>query len=248
MINSKFEIVYKMINEELNNSKIIHEGIAGKIGKTLATGAIAAASMLSPMNADARDIDNNNNNNQHTKVKVQSAEQFINYTERLLKQFESFVKDSKGNHIAYDDLTKKKWNGKQDIDKFIKSCKGKATIGYGETDLNTVRKGSISEQEANTLLRNHIISINNKLVQKFEKAYSNLNTVQKAALISFYYNLGIYFKAPKMEANLRAGKLKEAAHEFLDCDNQRINGKLEKRPGLTKRRKIEHDLFVQGIK
>ena len=245
MINSKFEIVYKMINEELNNSKIIHEGIAGKIGKTLATGAIAAASMLSPMNADARDIDNNN---QYTKVKVQSAEQLINYTEKLLKQFESFVKDSKGNHIAYDDLTKKKWNGKQDIDTFIKSCKGKATIGYGETDLNTVRKGSISEQEANTLLRNHIISINNKLVQKFEKAYSNLNTVQKAALISFYYNLGIYFKAPKMEANLRAGKLKEAAHEFLDCDNQRINGKLEKRPGLTKLIKIENDLFIKNIK
>ena len=245
MINSKFEIVYKMINEELNNSKIIQEGIAGKIGKTLATGAIAAASMLSPMNADAREIDNDN---QHAKVEVQSAEPLLNYTERLLKQFESFVKDSKGNHIAYDDFTKKKWNGKQDIDEFIKSCKGKATIGYGETDLDVVRKGTISEQEANTLLRNHIISINNKLVQKFEKAYSNLNTVQKAALISFYYNLGIYFKAPKMEANLRAGKLKEAAHEFLDCDNQRINGKLEKRPGLTKRRKIEHNLFIQSLK
>ena len=245
MINSKFEIVYKMINEELNNSKIIQEGIAGKIGKTLATGAIAAASMLSPMNADAREIDNDN---QHAKVEVQSAEPLLNYTERLLKQFESFVKDSKGNHIAYDDFTKKKWNGKQDIDEFIKSCKGKATIGYGETDLDVVRKGIISEQEANTLLRNHIISINNKLVQKFEKAYSSLNTVQKAALISFYYNLGIYFKAPKMEANLRAGKLKEAAHEFLDCDNQRINGKLEKRPGLTKRRKIEHNLFIQGLK
>lgn len=245
MINSKFEIVYKMINEELNNSKIIQEGIAGKIGKTLATGAIAAASMLSPMNADAREI---NNDNQHAKVEVQSAEPLLNYTERLLKQFESFVKDSKGNHIAYDDFTKKKWNGKQDIDKFIKSCKGKATIGYGETDLDVVRKGTISEQEANTLLRNHIISINNKLVQKFEKAYSNLNTVQKAALISFYYNLGIYFKAPKMEANLRAGKLKEAAREFLDCDNQRINGKLEKRPGLTKRRKIEHNLFIQSLK
>ena len=51
-----------------------------------------------------------------------------------------------------------------------------------------------------------------------------------------------------MEANLRAGKLKEAAKEFLDCDNTTVKGVKQKSPVLTKRRKIEHDLFIKNIK
>ena len=131
------------------------------------------------------------------------------------------------------------------------------TPQYGANNYNNSRKNNFSVKYtpafsggADTVAESVVKKSKffKRIAKKFEKAYSNLNTVQKAALISFYYNLGIYFKAPKMEANLRAGKLKEAAKEFLDCDNTTVKGVKQKSPGLTKRRKIEHDLFIKNIK
>ena len=235
----KFNLIYENFMKDITQSeKLLTESIMKKIGSAIAAGTLAATAAIVPMNVEAAPAKNH-------QVATQDATQFINYATRLIKQFEGSVKDSKGNHIVYDDANSKhRWDGKQDINKFIKSCRGKATIGYGETASNIVKKGRISEAEANQLLQKNIISLNNKLVNKFGKAYSGLNIVQKSVLISFYYNLGFYFKAPKMEANLRAGKLKEAAKEFLDCDNITVNGVKKKSPGLTKRRQLEYKLFI----
>lgn len=251
MKESKFNLIYEKILNELSESEqIINEAknnnLIKRVGKTLAAGALAAGALINPVNVNAADTAKNEKTN---SVEIKDAAQFIDYATRLLKQFEGSVKDSKGNHVVYDDADPDHhWDGKQNIDEFLKSCNGKPTIGYGETQSSIVKKGKISEAEANTLLKNQIISINNKLVNKFEKAYSNLSIVQKSVLISFYYNLGIYFKAPKMEAALRAGKLKEAAKEFLDCDNTTSKGVKKKNKGLTKRRRLEHNLFIQGLK
>lgn len=237
----KFNLIYENVMNDITQSeKLLTEGIMKKLGSAIAAGTLAATAAIAPMNAEAAPVKDDH------QVETQTATQFINYATQLIKQFEGSVKDSKGNYIVYDDAdSKHRWDGKQDINKFIKSCRGKATIGYGETASNIVKKGRISEAEANQLLQKNIISLNNKLANKFGKAYSDLNIVQKSVLISFYYNLGINFKAPKMEANLRAGKLKEAAKEFLDCDNTTVDGVKKKLPGLTKRRQIEYKLFIK---
>ena len=245
----KFDKLYnQLINEFNEKDQVLTEGVMNKLGTALAASTLATAALMTPM--EAAELPPNERIN-FVNVK-NDATQFIGYATNLLKMFEGSIKNKAGNHIAYDDADKtNRWNGKEDINQFIKSCKGKPTIGYGETDLNIVKKGSISDNEALNLLRNQIVKYNNMLVRKFGNAYTRLNYVQKSVLISFYYNLGPYFEAPKMEANLRAGKLKEAAHEFLDCDNQTviINGKKVKQKvkGLTNRRKAEHDLFIKDL-
>lgn len=243
----KFNLIYESVMKEIAESEqMLTEGVMKKLGSALAAGTLAATAAMTPMNVEAAPM---KSQQKEVQVNNQSAIQLINYATRLLKQFEGSVKDSAGNHIVYDDAdSKHKWDGKQDINKFIKSCRGKATIGYGETAADIVKKGKISDSEANQLLQKQIVSLNNKLANKFGKAYSDLSIVQKSVLISFYYNLGIYFEAPKMEANLRAGKLKEAAKEFLDCDNTTVDGVKKKSPGLTKRRRLEHNLFIQNLK
>lgn len=238
-MKNEFDKLYFQIILEMKEEKMITEDI----GKKLALGTFALTSLMAPMNIEAAP------KKVESSIEINSNYQLVNYATNLIKNFEGSVKDSSGNHIVYDDAQpKKRWNNKQNILDFISSCKGKATIGYGETDKNIVKKGKISEAEAISLLQKRIIKLNKQLFQKFGRAYSKLNIVQKSVLISFYYNLGIYFKAPKMEANLRAGKLKEAAKEFLDCDNTTVKGVKQKSPGLTKRRKIEHDLFIKNIK
>ena len=246
-LKMKFNLVYENVMEEIAESeKMLTEGVMKKLGSAIAAGTLAATAAMTPANVEAAPV---KNQQKEIQSNVNEANQLIGYAMRLLKYFEGSVKDSKGNHIVYDDADNKhRWNGKQDINEFIKSCRGKATIGYGETASNIVKKGKISDSEANQLLQKQIVSLNNKLIDKFGKAYSRLSIVQKSVLISFYYNLGINFEAPKMEANLRAGKLKEAAHEFLDCDNTTVDGVKQKSPGLTKRRRIEHNLFIQGLK
>jgi hypothetical protein len=68
-------------------------------------------------------------------------------------------------HVLYDDDVnvpthkKRRWNGKggqAGIDAFIKSCKGKPTIGYGTTDKNIVRMGKISDSDAKQHVLNRI--------------------------------------------------------------------------------------------
>ena len=243
----KFNIIYENTLSDIKKSEeLLCENIMKKFGSALAAGTIAATSLLTPISAAASST--NVENQVELKTNKQNTTELIEYATYLLKYFEGSITDSNGNHIVYDDANNKhRWDEKQDINKFIKSCKGKATIGYGETSIDIVKKGKISDTEATQLLQKQIISLNDKLINKFGKAYLNLNIMQKSALISFYYNLGFYFKAPKMEANLKAGKLKEAADEFLDCNNITVNGVKQKSEGLTKRRNMERDLFIHNL-
>lgn len=127
----------------------------------------------------------------------------------------------------------------------LKIVNGKPTIGYGITDTSIVRKGKISDSEANQLLLRRIAKLNNYLNNTFT-IYKDLKPEQKTALISFSYNLGQYFiinKTKKMRAFLFEGDLPNACAEMADCDNVTQNGKLHKVAGLTRRRQAEMKLF-----
>ncbi len=237
-MNSKFNIIYeKCLNDIVSESNLLKKlGIIGAAG-VLATTPLVAKSYEQPKNDSIVNVDKSEYDNL-----IESAENFI-------KNFEKTVKNDKQEHIAYDDLNpSNRWNEKDNIDTFIKGCKGKPTIGYGETSLEIIKKGKINENEAESLIKNRIINIDKQLSKKFPK-YSTFNINQKTALISFYYNLGINFNAPKMVKFINDDKFIEGANEMLDCDNvsKIVNGKkiLYKLPGLTKRRQLEHDLFLK---
>lgn len=167
-------------------------------------------------------------------------------------EWEGKVTDSNGNHVLYDDdVTKKvkrRWDGKggqAGIDRFIKSCVGKPTIGYGETDSDIIRKGKISDSEATNLIKKRIIALDEFLGDKYYY-YNDMNPNQKSALISFSYNLGKYFietGTKKLKKYLNSGELEKMCEEMADCDNIKQNGKLLKVPGLTRRRTSEMKLF-----
>jgi GH24 family phage-related lysozyme (muramidase) len=176
----------------------------------------------------------------------------------FIKYYEGKVLDHDGNHVLYDDdvtiksvKRKRKWDGKSSIDAFIKSCKGKPTIGYGETSSDIVRKGKISDAEANKLLENRIRSLDKFLSKKWPKSYNKMNENQKAAFVSFNYNLGRNFienETKKMKKHLLNGNLDGACYEMHDCDNVTQNGELIKCKGLTNRRQAEMRLFRTPVK
>lgn len=170
----------------------------------------------------------------------------------FLIQWEGKVLNKSGKHVLYDDdvnqTVKRRWNGKggqAGIERFIKSCVGKPTIGYGDTDEDIIRKGVLSESEAQHNLIKKIDELNRLLYKRHPHIWTRLTAKQRTALISFYYNLGKWFEAPKMVKNLNAGNLAEAAHEFLDCDNTTLkDGTKVKCPGLTRRRAAEAKLLA----
>ena len=176
----------------------------------------------------------------------------LNKCVAFIISWEGTIKDKNGNHILYDDdvnvVVKKRWNGKngeEGIKQFIQSCKGKPTIGYGETSKEIILKGKISDSEAKQLVLKRIVALNNYLNDKY-KYFGNLNSNQKIALISFSYNLGkdfIELGTVKLKHYLKTVQINKISYEMLDCDNTKQNGQLIKCKGLTRRRKAEAKLF-----
>jgi lysozyme len=116
-------------------------------------------------------------------------------------------------------------------------CKaGVPTIGYGETDPAIVTRGYISKENAHELLKEKVIMIS-KDVDK--KVLSDLTAHQRAALISFYYNLGPG-NFDNIARRINKGKIAEAADAILlydKCDGHSLKG-------LQIRRAEEQYLFT----
>ena len=119
---------------------------------------------------------------------------------------------------------------------------GKATIGYGRTDIKSMNETTTKEKEDLWLYK----KVNNIYEQvKFkmvEKWHYNVNENQLLALTDFTYNLGIG-NLNKLTANGQRD-ISTIAEKILLYN--KCNGK--ELAGLTKRRKWEHDLFISGTK
>jgi lysozyme len=119
------------------------------------------------------------------------------------------------------------------------------TIGWGHT--STTKMGMvITTAQALQLLRMDLAWVR-RVIAKDVKV--PLTQEQYDALASFIFNLGgANFRSSTLLKRLNAYDYVGAANEFLKWDKQRQNGKMVRLRGLTKRRKEERLLFLEGTK
>lgn len=96
-----------------------------------------------------------------------------------------------------------------------KCTAGKLTLGYG---FNLESRG-ITKQEADFILANRILEIDQKLAQQW-RIYCTLTPKRKMVLIDMAYNLGIggLFNFKRMFKALNAGDYEEATKEMLNSN------------------------------
>lgn len=115
---------------------------------------------------------------------------------------------------------------------------GILTIGYGHTGPDVLENQIITQEQADTFLKNNILEFESG-VTKLVK--SSINENQFSALVSFAYNLGLgALKRSHLLERVNESKFTEAANEFLKWDTD--GGKIVK--GLTRRRRAEVKLFL----
>ena len=120
---------------------------------------------------------------------------------------------------------------------------GVPTIGYGHTGPE-VRKGmTITQAEADELLRKDV----ERRVHDFSQ-YVNVPVTgnQFIALTSLVFNCGVSYvvhQCPRLMRALNTGDAEACAHEFLDIN--RAGGKVL--AGLTERRRAEAKLFLSEV-
>ena len=117
---------------------------------------------------------------------------------------------------------------------------GVKTIGYGFTSEEIVSRGEIDRQTAELILvRDKIPTISSYIESKVEKP---LSESQKAALISFAFNLGEGNLDKILDKINKHGYL-AASQSMLRYTKARVNGKLTELEGLKKRRAKENIYF-----
>ena len=152
-------------------------------------------------------------------------------------------------HVLYDDGQPSYIRGRFNTAKIIRDgetfeqfkarCKGRPTIGYGETSEAAVKKLRITEEEAKAFLTKSVKSVSSYMPKKFGKAWNNLNTNQKAAVISYFYNCGMYSKHPAMLKLMKTNP--SLCYKEMDAGLK--TAKAKGQTGLTKRRAAEVALF-----
>ncbi len=118
---------------------------------------------------------------------------------------------------------------------------GIPTIGYGHTGPEVKVGETISEAEADQILRTDLEKFATGVRNRIAVTVSN-NAF--AALVSFAFNTGLgNFGSSTLLNKLNAGDAKGASKEFLRWVKGTINGKKVTLPGLVRRRKAERSLF-----
>lgn len=117
---------------------------------------------------------------------------------------------------------------------------GKKTIGYGFIDSKYTNRKSISKSESLNILNKEILPRYEGAVDKMVK--KDLTENQKAALVSFCYNLG-EGALEKIANRINSGDLQGASRAMLNYNKVRKNGRYVVLEGLSKRRKKEVEVF-----
>ena len=121
------------------------------------------------------------------------------------------------------------------------------TIGYGSRFLAngqpvTARTSPIARADADSLLLQTVTSLD---VQLSRLVRVPLSDVQRAALLSWQYNVGTAaVESSTLLRKLNAGDYAGAADELLRWDKATVRGHLVELPGLAKRRAYERDVFL----
>lgn len=118
---------------------------------------------------------------------------------------------------------------------------GIPTIGYGFTDSSLVKRGKISQKEADKILLKRVKGDSQVLRQKLgPTVWDQLKDTSKTALLSYYYNYPAGFKdTTKFMAAWRKGNYKEAIRQVDAGMNDPNN------PGLKTRRLEEQGRLLE---
>lgn len=117
---------------------------------------------------------------------------------------------------------------------------GVLTVCNGITGPDVIEGKTYSKRECDTLLQKHLQPFAQAVARSVKVPASDY---QKAALISFSYNVGIYaFEHSSVLRNLNAGHYQQA------CDGLRQWKYVDRKviPGLMKRREVERELCTWG--
>ncbi len=117
---------------------------------------------------------------------------------------------------------------------------GKKTIGYGFTQSRYVSRGRMTEREAREILNNELIPYFERLVETNVK--KDLTPNQKAALVSFSFNLGDK-PLKKIAERINRGDFKEASDAMRLYTKVKKGNKYVQLQGLVDRREKEVKLF-----
>ena len=122
---------------------------------------------------------------------------------------------------------------------------GKLTIGYGHVILPTDKfTRPLTEQEASELLVKDLLP-REAAIDAMVKVPINQN--QFDALSMFAFNVGIpALKESTLLRYLNSKRFEMAAAEFLKWNHETRGGKKVVSLGLSRRRKVEHDLFEEA--
>jgi lysozyme len=121
-----------------------------------------------------------------------------------------------------------------------KDIVGVLTIGYGHTGADVTEGLSISEDQAQDLLKTDLARFEAGVE---EAVTSDLTDNQFAAIVSFAYNLGLgNLRSSTLLKLVNAGNMDSAADEFPKWD--RAGGQVSE--GILRRRNAERDLFLQS--
>ena len=115
---------------------------------------------------------------------------------------------------------------------------GHNTIGFGHKILAHEKFDYISRSEAESILRNDLLCAEKSVLRNITYVLSD---DQFAALVSFTFNMGgSALQRSTIRQKINYGQYKDAGLEFLRWVY--AGGKIL--PGLVKRRKAEHNLFM----
>jgi lysozyme len=118
---------------------------------------------------------------------------------------------------------------------------GVLTIGYGHTGSDVKPEMTITDAQADQLLRGDLEKFANGVKKAVEVG---LSSNAFAALVSFAFNVGLgNFRSSTLLNKLNAGNAKGASKEFLKWVKGTVNGRKVTLPGLVRRRKAERTLF-----
>ena len=118
---------------------------------------------------------------------------------------------------------------------------GVMTIGYGHAILEGEEFDTITKEEAEQLLMKDIKTAADDVNRMVDVP---LNQNQFDALVSFFYNVGAYqIEGSHTLGYINAGEFDRVPKALLSWNKD--NGKVVK--GLTRRRKLEGDLFATPV-
>lgn len=147
-----------------------------------------------------------------------------------MQSFGSFAPESAADFVASFEGCRQK---------AYKCPAGVWTIGHGHTG-GVAPGATVTKSEARNLLLGDLRKTASDLAR-----YVNVPVTQNMyiALVSLAFNVGcLPRKFPRLMRNLNTRHYRAAALEFLDGD--KANGK--RLPGLTRRRRAESELFLEG--